>query len=289
MVIELANRLRCLFRTACSPSLGFNGRSSVNRRLRRSARQSLTKATRLGRRHVATPGDEIRIESAADETCQWWSGSRAARPVPSKHADRLRALGIDASLRAARRHTATPRARSRRRCAAPGVAPGGPPPLASRCAARRGPSGLASEKTSQRADRAARREEDGPRERASISDTTNRALTTWRARSRTRSSGPTGTSTIPSMITFDPAGVPHRSAARPSPDHGLDAPVYGSKRLLGRTSRPRLAEELQSHCRVPASQAEGQRFGVRIDDRVISMDTIAATGSTRCARRRTHS
>jgi molecular chaperone DnaK len=87
----------------------------------------------------------------------------------------------------------------------------------------------------------------------------------------------TGNNTIPSMITFDPDGTPHvgQRAADRQILHPLRT-VYGSKRLIGRTYRPELAAELQKHFAYPLAEAEGQRFGVRIDDRVISMDTIAA-------------
>jgi molecular chaperone DnaK len=87
----------------------------------------------------------------------------------------------------------------------------------------------------------------------------------------------TGTNTIPSMITFDPDGTPH--VGQRAADRQILYPlrtVYGSKRLIGRTYRTELALELQKHFAYPLAEAEGQRFGVRIDDRVISMDTIAA-------------
>jgi molecular chaperone DnaK len=89
--------------------------------------------------------------------------------------------------------------------------------------------------------------------------------------------GRTGTNTIPSMITFDPDGtwyVGQRAADRQIL-HPLRT-VYGSKRLVGRTYRRELAAELQQHFAYPLGEAEGQRFGARIDNRVISMDTIAA-------------
>jgi molecular chaperone DnaK len=89
--------------------------------------------------------------------------------------------------------------------------------------------------------------------------------------------GRTGTSTIPSMITFDPDGTFH--VGQRAADRHVLYPlrtVYGSKRLVGRTYRPELAAELQRHFAYPLAEAEGQRFGVRIDDRVVSMDTIAA-------------
>ncbi|MDQ3037072.1 MAG: Hsp70 family protein, partial [Myxococcota bacterium] len=89
--------------------------------------------------------------------------------------------------------------------------------------------------------------------------------------------GRTGTSTIPSMITFDPDGTFHigQRAADRQVLHPTRT-VYGSKRLLGRTYRSELAAQLQAHFAYPLAEAEGQRFGVRVDDRVISMDTIAA-------------
>jgi len=89
--------------------------------------------------------------------------------------------------------------------------------------------------------------------------------------------GRTGTSTIPSMITFDPDGTFH-IGQRAADRHVLHPArtVYGSKRLVGRTFRPELAAELQRHFAYELAEAEGQRFGVRIDDRVIAMDTIAA-------------
>lgn len=89
--------------------------------------------------------------------------------------------------------------------------------------------------------------------------------------------GRTGTSTIPSMITFDPDGTFH-IGQRAADRHVLHPArtVYGSKRLVGRTFRPELAGELQRHFAYELAEADGQRFGVRIDDRVIAMDTIAA-------------
>ena len=87
----------------------------------------------------------------------------------------------------------------------------------------------------------------------------------------------TGTNTIPSMITFDPDGTYH--VGQRAADRQILYPlrtVYGSKRLIGRTYRPELAAELQKRFAYPLAEADGQRFGVRIDDNVISMDTIAA-------------
>lgn len=89
--------------------------------------------------------------------------------------------------------------------------------------------------------------------------------------------GRTGSNTIPSMITFDPDGKAHvgQRAADRQILHPLRT-VYGSKRLVGRTFRAQLAADLQEHFAYPLAEAEGQRFGVRIGDGVISMDTIAA-------------
>lgn len=89
--------------------------------------------------------------------------------------------------------------------------------------------------------------------------------------------GRTGSNTIPSMITFDPDGTSH--VGQRALDRQILHPlrtVYGSKRLVGRTYRAQLAADLQEHFAYPLAEAEGQRFGVRIDDGVISMDTIAA-------------
>ncbi|MDB4941094.1 MAG: hypothetical protein JWP97_628 [Labilithrix sp.] len=89
--------------------------------------------------------------------------------------------------------------------------------------------------------------------------------------------GRTGSNTIPSMIMFNPDGTFHvgQRAADRQILHPLRT-VYGSKRLVGRTFRAQLASELQEHFAYPLAEAEDQRFGVRIDDAVISMDTIAA-------------
>lgn len=89
--------------------------------------------------------------------------------------------------------------------------------------------------------------------------------------------GRTGTNTIPSMITFDPDGTAHigQRAADRQVLHPLRT-VYGSKRLVGRTYRAETAAQLQQHFAYPLAEAEGQRYGVRVDDRVFSMDRIAA-------------
>ncbi len=89
--------------------------------------------------------------------------------------------------------------------------------------------------------------------------------------------GRTGTNTIPSMITFDPDGTHH--VGQRAADRQILHPrrtVYGSKRLLGRSYRHDVAAELQKHFAYPLAEAEGQRFGVHLDDRVVSMDRIAA-------------
>ena len=89
--------------------------------------------------------------------------------------------------------------------------------------------------------------------------------------------GRTGANTIPSMITFDPDGTAH--VGQRAADRQILYPlrtIYGSKRLVGRTYRAQLAADLQQHFAYPLAEAEGQRFGARIDDGVISMDTVAA-------------
>jgi molecular chaperone DnaK len=89
--------------------------------------------------------------------------------------------------------------------------------------------------------------------------------------------GRTGTNTIPSMITFDPDGKHH--VGQRAADRQVLHPkrtIYGSKRLIGRTYRREVAAELQKHFAYPLAEADGQRFGVDLDDRVVSMDRIAA-------------
>ncbi len=89
--------------------------------------------------------------------------------------------------------------------------------------------------------------------------------------------GRTGTNTIPSMITFDPDGTFH--VGQRAADRQILQPlrtVYGSKRLVGRTYQESVAREMQRHFAYPLAEADGQRFGVRLDDRVVSMDTVAA-------------
>lgn len=89
--------------------------------------------------------------------------------------------------------------------------------------------------------------------------------------------GRTGTNTIPSMITFDPDGTYH--VGQRAADRQILQPlrtVYGSKRLVGRTYQESVAREMQRHFAYPLAEADGQRFGVRLDDRVVSMDAVAA-------------
>lgn len=88
--------------------------------------------------------------------------------------------------------------------------------------------------------------------------------------------GRTGTNTIPSMITFEPDGSYH--VGQRAADRQVLQPlrtVYGWKRLVGRTFREEIAAELQKHFAYPLGEADEQRFGIRLDDRVVSMDTIA--------------
>jgi molecular chaperone DnaK len=79
------------------------------------------------------------------------------------------------------------------------------------------------------------------------------------------------------MITFDPDGTAY--VGQRAADRQVLYPlrtVYGSKRLVGRTFRADAAARLQQHFAYPLAEADGQRYGVRIDDRVVSMDRIAA-------------
>lgn len=89
--------------------------------------------------------------------------------------------------------------------------------------------------------------------------------------------GRTGGNTIPSMINFDKDGRVH-IGQRASDRQVLypDRTVYGSKRLIGRTWSEELASELQTHFAYPLGEADGQRFGVDLGDRVVSMDGVAA-------------
>ncbi len=89
--------------------------------------------------------------------------------------------------------------------------------------------------------------------------------------------GRTGTPVTPSMITFDLDGSFH--VGQRAVDRQVLYPertVHGSKRLLGRTYRSDVAQDLQTHFAYPIGEADGQRFGVRLGQRVVSMDTIAA-------------
>ena len=78
------------------------------------------------------------------------------------------------------------------------------------------------------------------------------------------------------MITFDADGTCH--VGQRAHDRQVLQPlrtIYGSKRLIGRTYWTDLAAELQRHFAYPLAAAEGQRFGARIGERVISMDQVA--------------
>lgn len=89
--------------------------------------------------------------------------------------------------------------------------------------------------------------------------------------------GRTGTNTIPSMITFEPDGSWH--VGQRAADRQILYPlrtVYGSKRLIGRTYRHDVAAEFQKHFAYPLGEADGQRFGIRLQTGTVSMDTIAA-------------
>lgn len=89
--------------------------------------------------------------------------------------------------------------------------------------------------------------------------------------------GRTGGNTIPSMVSFDADGRIH--VGQRAADRQILHPrrtVYGSKRLIGRTWQEDVAADAQGHFAFPLAEAEGQRFGIDLGDRVVSMDAIAA-------------
>jgi molecular chaperone DnaK len=226
---------------------------------------------------VASPGDELRIDVRNE------SGSsvaialaRVATVLESgEMAIMFVTLGVDDTL------LGTLAAASPRPIAKPpqlpGAKPGGPPPLRLDRAPKRGP------RTMDEDDEPAPLIEQLAQKRTGTVigidlGTTNTCASYVTSDGRPQIiPGRTGTSTIPSMITFDPDGTFH--IGQRAADRQIMYPtrtVYGSKRLLGRTFKADLAAELQTHFAYPLGEAEGQRFGARIDDRVISMDTIAA-------------
>lgn len=207
------------------------------------------------------PGDELRIVASDEAGNRLSIGVASVRSVDEQgvHLELL-SLGIDPELLAAAARVARPK---------PPPLPKKPPPLPA-------PVGLDD------AEDDAPLVEVLPMQRTGVVigidlGTTN-TCAAWVADGKPQIiPGRTGTNTIPSMITFDPDGTAH-VGQRALDRHVLHPlrTVYGSKRLIGRTYRPELAAELQTHFAYPLGEAEGQRFGARIDDRVMSMDTIAA-------------
>lgn len=230
---------------------------------------------------VAAPGDELRIDVRDDEGGKVAIGLArvvSADPITGMEVSFV-SLGVDPELLA--KLAAVPRRAKdsvvpKMPPALPGVA-GGPPPLRLDRAPKRGP------RTMDDADEPAPLIEQLAVKRTGHVigidlGTTNTCASYVASDGRAQIiPGRTGTSTIPSMISFDPDGTFH--IGQRAADRQIMYPtrtVYGSKRLLGRTYKAELAAELQSHFAYPLGEAEGQRFGVRVDDRVISMDTIAA-------------
>lgn len=223
----------------------------------------------------ADTGDEIRFVVHDDAGAPRVSGLGRVTSLESGAISiQIAALGIDpavaAALAAAVRVSAPP--------ALPGVA-GGPPPLR---LDRPGTPAAGTRRTAQPADDVVPQIEQLTVKKTGVVigidlGTTN-TCAAWVDQGRVKIiPGRTGKSTIPSMITFEPDGSFH--IGQRAADRQVLFPqrtVYGSKRLIGRTYRPELATELQQHFAYPLAEAEGQRFGVRIDDRVISMETIAA-------------
>lgn len=230
---------------------------------------------------VAAPGDELRLDVREDDGTKVAIGLArvvSADPVAGMQIAFV-SLGVDPEL-LARLASAPRRAKDSvvpKMPPLPGAQPGGPPPLRLDRAPKRSPRTLDAE------------DEPAPQIEQLAAKRTGHVIGIDLGTTNTCASyvttegrpqvipGRTGTSTIPSMITFDPDGTFH--IGQRAADRQIMYPtrtVYGSKRLLGRTYKPELAAELQSHFAYPLGEAEGQRFGVRVDDRVISMDTIAA-------------
>ncbi len=224
----------------------------------------------VGEGRVAV-GDEIRLEILAGAGATFGLG-RIASAADGAIAVDVLALGVDARL------VAAPAGR-----AAPPPLPGGvPPPLPARAEEQRARPERDGARTIDEAEELEAVIEPLAVKRAGyvigIDLGTTNTCASYVVDGRPRViPGRTGTNTIPSMITFEPDGAFH--IGQRAADRQILYPlrtVYGSKRLIGRTYRPELAAELQAHFAYPLGEAEGQRFGVRLDDRVISMDTIAA-------------
>ncbi len=230
---------------------------------------------------IAAPGDELRIDVRDDEGRSVSVGLArvvSADPISGMELTFV-SLGIDPELLASlaavpkRPVGSTPPPKMP---PLPGAA-GGPPPLRLDRAPKRGPRTMEAEDEPEPLIEPLAVKRTGHIIGIDLG-TTNTCASYVNSEGRAQIiPGRTGTSTIPSMITFDPDGTFH--IGQRAADRQIMYPtrtVYGSKRLLGRTYKAELAEELQSHFAYPLGEAEGQRFGVRIDDRVISMDTIAA-------------
>jgi molecular chaperone DnaK len=234
----------------------------------------------VGTESVMKVGAEIRFDLLDDAGDKFASGlARVAWVDPARGMGiAFLALGIDAALVARLSEPKPP--------PLPGTV-GGPPPLPGEHVAR---ERLARELAA--AERAAPLEEDSEGTEAQIEPlvmnrpgiiigidlgTTNTCASYVLDGQPKIIPGRTGMNTTPSMITFDPDGTWH--VGQRAADRQILYPlrtVYGSKRLVGRTFRADVAAELQQRFAFPLGEAEGQRFGVRIDDAVISMDTIAA-------------
>lgn len=226
---------------------------------------------------VAKVGQEIRFDLLDDDGENFGSGlARVARLDPARGMGIVFvSLEIDDGLMAALVGGARPPP-------LPGVV-GGPPPLPGEHL--RGATSIARERPAEPADDA---EEIAPQIEPLVVRRTGTIIGIDLGTTNTCVSlvvdgkpqiipGRTGTNTIPSMITFEPDGTFH--VGQRAADRQILYPlrtVYGSKRLVGRTYRADVAAKLQRHFAYPLGEAEGQRYGIRLDDRVVSMDTIAA-------------
>ncbi|MBI4702160.1 MAG: Hsp70 family protein [Deltaproteobacteria bacterium] len=85
-----------------------------------------------------------------------------------------------------------------------------------------------------------------------------------------------GTKTIPSVLTLGGDGkiLVGTAAARRMvlyPTHT----VYGSKRLIGRTYRPDVADRFQEHFSWPIVETDDHRYGARVEHKVVSATEVA--------------
>ncbi len=86
-----------------------------------------------------------------------------------------------------------------------------------------------------------------------------------------------GYNTIPSMLTFDPEGIPIAGQVAErrlilDPDHV----IYGSKRLIGRTYSKGLVSQLGEHMRYGVAPDDDGMVVIKLDKRIVSPTEVAA-------------